>query len=148
MEFEWDAAKDRANRQRHGVSFEEASQLFTSGVQYLEIYDAEHSRDEDRFIAIGPVRQGTMVVVFAETDRGTVRIISARKAAVARATSMSARTPDSASMMDSSPTLIITSRRTVPSGPRLLRPVRRPSRSSKPRLPPAAVGPVSSSGPV
>jgi uncharacterized DUF497 family protein len=58
VEFEWDPAKDDANRRRHGISFEEVTGLFTSGVDYLEIFDDEHSQDEDRFIAIGPIARG------------------------------------------------------------------------------------------
>ena len=41
MDFEWDAAKERGNRERHGISFDEARELFTSDVDYLEIYDFE-----------------------------------------------------------------------------------------------------------
>jgi len=82
MEFEWDAAKDRANRVRHGVSFDEVTELFTGGGDYLELYDVEHSHDEDRFIAIGPVRRGLVVVVYTERHEDTVRIISARLATV------------------------------------------------------------------
>ena len=78
MDFEWDAAKERKNRARHGVSFEEASTLFTSGVDYLEIYDVEHSEEDDRFIAIGLTRRGLLVVVFTEPHEERVRIISAR----------------------------------------------------------------------
>jgi uncharacterized DUF497 family protein len=40
------------------VSFSEAEELFTSGVEYLEIYDEAHSHMEDRFIAIGPIFRG------------------------------------------------------------------------------------------
>ena len=80
MGFGWNAAKQRANRERHGISFDEVTELFTRDVDYLEIYDAEHSRDEDRFIAIGPVRPGLVVVVYTERHEGTVRIISARRA--------------------------------------------------------------------
>lgn len=36
----------------HGVSFEEASELFRSGVDYLEILDGAHSGAEDRFTAL------------------------------------------------------------------------------------------------
>ncbi len=43
MRFEWDPAKDEINRAKHGLAFEEASGLFTSGADYLEIYDEEHS---------------------------------------------------------------------------------------------------------
>jgi uncharacterized DUF497 family protein len=78
MDFEWDVEKERANRERHGVSFDEAKELFTTGVDYLEIYDIEHSEDEDRFIAIGPVRRGLIVVVYTERFEETTRIISAR----------------------------------------------------------------------
>ena len=80
MEFEWDPAKDDANRRRHGISFEEVTELFTSGVDYLEIFDDEHSQDEDRFIAIGPTPRGVVLVVYTEPSEGVVRIISARRA--------------------------------------------------------------------
>ncbi len=80
MEFEWNPAKDRSNRQRHGLSFAEAQRLFESGVDFLEIFDAEHSELEDRFIAIGPVDRGLVVVVYTEPEEGRVRIIGARPA--------------------------------------------------------------------
>jgi uncharacterized DUF497 family protein len=44
--FEWDDEKNSSNQLKHGVSFEEASELFTSGVDYLEIFDAAHSEFE------------------------------------------------------------------------------------------------------
>lgn len=78
MKVAWDAAKNRANQQKHGVSFEEASELFGPGRDYLEIFDHEHSVTEDRFIAIGPIRRGIVLVVWTERDEETVRIISAR----------------------------------------------------------------------
>lgn len=40
MRFEWDAGKEEVNQRQHGISFEEAKELFTSGLDYLEIYDA------------------------------------------------------------------------------------------------------------
>lgn len=80
--FEWDPEKDRANRTKHGVSFEEAKELFESGLDYLEIYDENHSSDEDRFIAIGPIRRGTVVVAFAEQEN-VIRVVSARMASTA-----------------------------------------------------------------
>ena len=78
MDFQWDAEKDRLNRKRHGVSFDEAAELFTLGGEYLEIYDAKHSYDEDRFIAIGPIQRGLVLIVYTERLEETVRIISAR----------------------------------------------------------------------
>ncbi len=80
MRFDWDPPKDAANQQKHGVSFSDASALFTSGVEYLEIFDEAHSAQEDRFIAIGPVVAGVIVVVWTEQPADTLRIISARKA--------------------------------------------------------------------
>jgi uncharacterized DUF497 family protein len=80
MRFEWDPEKDKTNRAKHGVSFEEATELFKSGVDYLEIYDEEHSDEEDRFIAIGPIKRGVIVVAYTERDEDVMRILSARMA--------------------------------------------------------------------
>jgi len=80
VDFEWDPAKDRSNQRRHGLSFAEARRLFESGVDPLEIFDAEHSDLEDRFIAIGPVDREILVVVYTEPEEGRVRIIGARLA--------------------------------------------------------------------
>ncbi len=78
MEVTWDPSKNAANKRKHGISFQEASELFTSGVDYLELFDAAHSETEDRFIAIGAIRRGLVLVVHTEQDEDTVRIISAR----------------------------------------------------------------------
>ena len=78
VRFEWDAKKERQNVNKHGVSFREAKALFTSNVDVLEIYDAVHSHLEERFIAIGPIRRGLVLVVFTERSEDTIRIISAR----------------------------------------------------------------------
>jgi len=80
MQFEWDPAKDRSNKTKHGLSFRDASELFSSDVDCLEIYDQAHSVEEDRFIAVGPVRQGVIVVVFTERQEDVIRILSARMA--------------------------------------------------------------------
>jgi uncharacterized DUF497 family protein len=78
VKVEWDHAKSLANLRKHGVSFQEASELFTSSVDYLEIFDDEHSVTEDRFIAIGPIRRGLVLVIWTERDEEATRIISAR----------------------------------------------------------------------
>jgi uncharacterized DUF497 family protein len=74
----WDEAKNVANKKKHRVSFEEASVLFSTELDYLEIFDHEHSETEDRFIAIGPIRRGIILIVWTEQDEDEVRIISAR----------------------------------------------------------------------
>jgi uncharacterized DUF497 family protein len=80
QQFEWDPTKEKANRKKHGLSFHEAKELFTSGIDILEIYDEEHSDAEDRFIAIGTIRAGFIVVVYTEPHDEIIRIVSARKA--------------------------------------------------------------------
>ena len=79
MRFEWDAGKAASNLRKHGLSFEEASELFTSGVDYLEEEDVRF--EEPRYRAIGPISSGVVKVVFVERAQGNVmRIISARLA--------------------------------------------------------------------
>jgi uncharacterized protein len=74
----WDESKNATSLKKHGISFEEASALFTGSADYLEIFDEQHSAEEDRFIAIGPIRRGLVLVVYTEREEDTVRIISAR----------------------------------------------------------------------
>lgn len=80
MLIEWDEAKNVANQRKHRISFEEARQLFESGVDFFEIFDREHSDFEDRFVAIGPISRGLVLVVYTELENDTIRIISARLA--------------------------------------------------------------------
>jgi uncharacterized DUF497 family protein len=80
VRFEWDPRKARRNVEKHGVTFNEAKELFTSEVDFLEIYDGSHSDLEERFIAIGPIRRGLVLVIYTERIEDVVRIISARLA--------------------------------------------------------------------
>ena len=80
MRVEWDPAKERENQGKHGISFDEVRALFEGDQDYLVIYDEEHSEDEDRFIAIGPLGRGVVVVVNTEPGDEVIRIISARMA--------------------------------------------------------------------
>lgn len=80
VRFEWDANQDASNLRKHGVSFTEAQGLFELGVDYMELYDEEHSGDEERLIAIGPVGRGVIMVVWAERADDTIRVISVRPA--------------------------------------------------------------------
>jgi uncharacterized DUF497 family protein len=80
VDFEWDDEKNLSNQQKHGLSFDEARRLFESDVDYLEIFDVEHSESEDRFIAIGPIDRRLVVVVYTEPEEGLARIIGVRPA--------------------------------------------------------------------
>ena len=78
MQFDWDEAKAAANEAKHGVSFEQARTLLEAEEDHLEIFDAEHSGDEERFISIGSIEAGVVLVVWTERGEDVVRIISAR----------------------------------------------------------------------
>lgn len=78
MDIIWDERKDLSNRQKHGVSFEEASELLRSDRDHLELYDEAHSDSEDRYISIGVIIRGVVLVVWTERDDELIRIISAR----------------------------------------------------------------------
>jgi len=81
LRFEWDEAKNRLNRKRHGVSFEEARTAFSDENARLTC-DPDHSDDEDRFLLLGfSVRVRLLVVAHTYRRRDeTIRIISARRA--------------------------------------------------------------------
>ena len=77
MEFEWDSAKERANRKKHGIGFRTAAKIFLDP-NVIEFDDFD-SADELRFNAIGLVEG--RILFMAYTIRGDViRIISARGA--------------------------------------------------------------------
>jgi uncharacterized protein len=81
LRIEWDARKAAANRQKHGVSFDEAATVFSDEKARL-IADPDHSEDEDRFIILGLSWSLRLLVVchcYREAP-GIIRIISARKA--------------------------------------------------------------------
>lgn len=77
MRFDWDAEKAARNERVHGVSFEEATELFTTDALVLEIYDVDHSDQEDRYKSIGPIKRGLVLVVWTERTDDLIRIISA-----------------------------------------------------------------------
>ena len=79
--FEWDEGKNRANRKRHGVSFEEAQSAFLDANARV-LPDPEHSEEEERFVLLGLSTSVRILVVchcYRRKDE-VIRIISARKA--------------------------------------------------------------------
>lgn len=78
MKFEWDPEKSRANLRKHGVTFDQAVQVFEAGSAALELFDEQHSDLEERFITIGPIEGGVVLVVWTERLEGILRVISAR----------------------------------------------------------------------
>jgi uncharacterized DUF497 family protein len=80
LSFEWDDRKNRANQQKHGVSFEEAQTVFYDE-RALLIADPD-SEDEERFLLLGlSASLRTLVVCHCYREQDDViRIISAWKA--------------------------------------------------------------------
>jgi uncharacterized DUF497 family protein len=75
--FEWDAKKNRANRQEHGIDFIDAAAIVSGPC--VEGLDERFSNGEARIIAYGQLGSHVIAVVFCwRKDRR--RIISARKA--------------------------------------------------------------------
>lgn len=78
MEFEWDARESKANYEKHGIRFEDASLIFR-GIT-LTAVDKREDYGEERKISIGAI-EDIIVIVVVHTDRnGKMRIISARRA--------------------------------------------------------------------
>lgn len=86
MRFSWDPAKAESNRRKHGVSFEEAAQVFADAFRQTRQDRIEGG--EYRWQTLGVV-QGVVVLLVAHTitedeDKGEpveeIRIISARRA--------------------------------------------------------------------
>ena len=76
MEFEWDSAKEQANRKKHGVDFRTAAKVFLD--PYVIEFD-DLGAGEPRFNAIGLV-DGRMLFVTYTMRSDVIRIISARGA--------------------------------------------------------------------
>lgn len=82
--FEWDPAKAAANLKKHGVSFEQATEIFKDPLA-LTVYDEDSSGDEERWVTLGEVQQQHYLVVVhtyhdSEINVVRIRIISARPA--------------------------------------------------------------------
>jgi len=76
MEFEWDHSKNKANVAKHGISFEEAAEIFDYPIH--ETVDTRAEYGETRYIGIGRNRYSVILTV-VYTERGeAIRIISAR----------------------------------------------------------------------
>jgi uncharacterized DUF497 family protein len=71
--FEWDEDKSNANLIKHGIDFEDASEVFYGPV----IVRASNRNSEERWIAIGKSRDRIMAVIFTRRN-DLIRIISAR----------------------------------------------------------------------
>ncbi len=81
IRFAWDEDKNKLNKIKHHVSFEEAKNVFYDEYA-LQFYDPEHSHSEERFMLLGISDRLRVLFVchcYLEKD-SIIRIISARRA--------------------------------------------------------------------
>lgn len=83
MKFEWNEIKNRANIDKHGISFEEAKDVFEDPLHISKL-DFRFNYFEERWITIGSSKKTKILVVanlfFTHDGEEIIRIISARKA--------------------------------------------------------------------
>jgi len=78
MSFEWDEEKDRSNRRKHGIGFDEARQIFDGPV--LTRVDDREDYGEVREISLGLLSPDAALMVVHMARGEKTRLISARKA--------------------------------------------------------------------
>ena len=81
IKFEWDEEKNEINKHKHGLSFEDAAEVFYDDNAVL-FDDPDHSVGEERFLIIGMTDSHKICIVshcYRDNDN-IIRIISARKA--------------------------------------------------------------------
>ncbi|MCF6240429.1 MAG: BrnT family toxin [Bacteroidales bacterium] len=78
MDFEWDDKKNKINKEKHGIAFEDVIIAFEEEDMLVK-EDTRKDYGEKRYIGIGKISDRVIVVVY--TIRSSViRLISARKA--------------------------------------------------------------------
>ena len=78
MKCEWDVAKAKRNRLKHGVSFADAVVALSD--EYAITFEDKLTSGEERFVTIGLDAQLNLLVVVFTNRPKTIRIISSRKA--------------------------------------------------------------------
>lgn len=85
MKFEWDNNKNEMNYKKHGISFEEAREVFNDPL-HISILDERFHYFEERWITVGKTLKNRIVVAanlyFDDAGEEIIRIISARPATV------------------------------------------------------------------
>lgn len=60
--FEYDEEKNRKNIEKHGISFKTAARVFFD-YDRIEMYDEEHSAEEDRYNTIGDASAAESTII-------------------------------------------------------------------------------------
>lgn len=77
IKFEWDELKAKKNLEKHGISFNEASEVFYDFSAYV-FNDDKHSIIEKRELIIGYSKVGKLLIVCFTIREDKIRIINAR----------------------------------------------------------------------
>ena len=77
MNFEWDEIKAHSNQKKHGISFLEATEVFSDEHSSC-VPDPDHSYNEERYLLFGMSFKSKYLVVSFTERVETIRIISAR----------------------------------------------------------------------
>jgi uncharacterized DUF497 family protein len=82
MKFDWDDKKNAANIKKHGISFEEAAEVFDDPL-HISLLDVRFDYNEERWITIGTTLNGKIIVIghlyfLRDNDEEHIRIITAR----------------------------------------------------------------------
>jgi len=78
VRFEWDDDKNQINISKHGIDFNDVTEMFN--YEMLSNLDLREDYDEERWIGIGWLKSSLGLVVYVEINEDITRIISARKA--------------------------------------------------------------------
>lgn len=76
MAFEYDPAKSRSNKEKHGIDFEEARSLWLDDRQ---VEFPSNEPKEERYLVIGMIKGRIWTAIVTYRD-GNIRIISVRRA--------------------------------------------------------------------
>jgi len=75
MDFEYNSLKSKINKEKHGIDFEEAKELWFNNNVVLPAL----TKGEPRYMIIGNIRKTAYSGIFT-IRKGAIRIISCRKA--------------------------------------------------------------------
>ena len=78
MKFEWDENKNRINQAKHGFDFADSFRIFN--LPMLIQLDERENYGEIRYFGIGLLYERVVVVIYTESKKNIIRIISLRKA--------------------------------------------------------------------
>ncbi|WP_416772765.1 BrnT family toxin [Pseudomonas sp. RHF3.3-3] len=78
MQFEWDEDKNQLNIHKHGIDFNDVTDMFQHPM--LALRDDRYGYGEERWIGLGWIKALVGVVVYTERRGDVIRILSARKA--------------------------------------------------------------------